>query len=264
MKRHQTTCKEKKNIEKNILLTNNNQLQMECKFLLQNQNILEEKIHKYEQQIQFLTQQHQQDIQTQQKQYEEKLEQQQKQYEKQIEKLELQNKELHNQLFDIAKQPKQNTIHNNNSNNTNQRTLNITNQLALYDLTEESIRSIVNEHFNEDVFNGGIEKIKKLVVDKILMNPESKKPKILMTDASRQNCKYLTNSGEVKTDLGCEKTYNLIKDPLLDRNEQICIDLVDNQNEREIRRRIYDQHTKNENSIKNKNQFLKKLFVEEN
>ena len=173
--------------------------------------------------------------------------------EEKIQSLEQQNKELQSQIYKIAKQPK-------NITNNNQK-INIINQLAVYDLTEESVRSIVNEHFTEEVFDGGIEKIKKLVVDKILMDSDSKKPKIVMTDASRLNAKYLTDSGEIKTDVGCEKTYNLLKNPLLDRNDKICIDLIDNQNEQEIKRQMYDQQSRNENSIKNKNQFVKTTIL---
>jgi hypothetical protein len=82
-----------------------------------------------------------------------------------------------------------------------------------------------------------------------------------MTDASRLNAKYLTDSGEIKTDVGCEKTYNLLKNPLLDRNVKICVDLVDNQNEKEIKRQMYDQQSRNENSIENKNQFVKTTIL---
>jgi hypothetical protein len=174
-------------------------------------------------------------------------------HEKEIQSLNDQLAEFKSQIFEIAKQPK--------TTNHNNQKINIINQLAVYDLTEENVRSIVNEHFTEEVFKGGIEKIKKLVVDKIITDSESKKPKIVMTDASRLNAKYLTDSGEIKTDVGCEKTYNLLKNPLLDRNDKICIDLVDNQNEREIKRRMYDQQSRNEQSINNKNQFVKTTIL---
>jgi transcriptional regulator with PAS, ATPase and Fis domain len=64
-------------------------------------------------------------------------------HEKEIQSLNDQLKEFKSQIFEIAKQPK--------TTNNNQK-INIINQLAVYDLTEESVRSIVNEHFTEEVF----------------------------------------------------------------------------------------------------------------
>jgi hypothetical protein len=243
LKQHNERCKQKDI----VLLTQQYQSHVQ---IIQKQ--LDQQQKHYEEKLEQQQKQYEEKLKEQQKQYEEKLKEQQKQ----IEKLENQNKEFHNQIFEIAKQPKQNTIHNNNSNNTNNQKINITNQLAVYDLTEESIKSILNEHFTEEVFKGGIDKIKKLVVDKILMNPDTGKPKVLMTDASRLNAKYLTDSGEVKTDVGCEKTYNLLKEPLLRKN-------VNTYSSLEYDRHSYDRFSENENSIKNKNQFIKKLFVDD-
>jgi hypothetical protein len=184
-------------------------------------------------------------------------------YEKEIQSLKEKNNELNekiekleSQIFEIAKQPK-------TTNNNNQK-INIINHLAVYDITQEKAINDIDENFSNEVFHGGPKAIAKLVRDKIITDPETGKPKLFLSDKSRLNAKYITETGEIEIDLGCEKTYNLIKDPLLDRNEKICIDLVDNQNEREIKRRIYDRFSINENSIKNKNQFLKKLFVNEN
>jgi hypothetical protein len=173
--------------------------------------------------------------------------------EEKIQSLEQQNKELQSQIYEIAKQPK-------NITNNNQK-INIINQLAVYDLTEESVRSIVDEHFTDEVFNGGIEKIKKLVVDKILMDSDSKKPKIVMTDASRLNAKYLTDSGEIKTDVGCEKTYNLLKNPLLRKNVNTYSSLLDTHEDRTDHNKIYDRFSRNEQSINNKNQFVKTTIL---
>jgi hypothetical protein len=233
-----------------------------CKKNFSTKSNLTKHLHNCKSKDNFLLESH---IQTIKENHEKEIQSIKEKYEKEFQSLKEKNNELkekieklESQLFDIAKQPKTTTTNNNNQK------ISIVNQLAVYDLTEESIKSIVNEHFNEDVFKGGIEKIKKLVVDKILMDSESKKSKIVMTDASRQNCKYLTNSGEVKTDVGCEKTYNLIKDPLLRKNVNIYSDLLDTHEDLTDQNIIYDRFSRNENSINNKNQFVKKLFVDEN
>jgi hypothetical protein len=130
------------------------------------------------------------------------------QYETEIQTLQCQlseQKELvktyQNQIFEIAKQPKQ--IHNNNnSNNTthnNQKTLNIMNQLATYDLTPERVREILDNHSLEKIFKDGPNSIADFVVEKILTDPTTQKPKLIATDRSRGVFKYKDTEGTMWT-----------------------------------------------------------------
>jgi hypothetical protein len=126
LRRHYLICKQKDIQEikkKNEELT----LQLET---IRNQYEKDMKLQKeqYEQQIQNIRELKKHQIQQQQ----EQLQQQREQIEK-----------LENQIFEIAKQPKQQQItnHNNQSTQTtNNRILNITNNLVPMDLTDEQIR----------------------------------------------------------------------------------------------------------------------------
>jgi seryl-tRNA synthetase len=92
---------------------------------------------------------------------------------KQLKTQENQVKELQNQIFELAKQPKNNITQN--TNNHNQRTLNIINQLAPYDLTEKSVRATVEKHYDKEMMLKGPEGLVQFVVEYVLTQPETKK-----------------------------------------------------------------------------------------
>jgi|688.fasta_scaffold518073_1 hypothetical protein len=84
------------------------------KSVFQHEQQIENQKEQYEQRLANQLEQHEKQIENQKEQYEQRLANQREKYEKeilnqkeQIEKLELQNREYHNQLFEIAKQPKQ-------------------------------------------------------------------------------------------------------------------------------------------------------------
>jgi DNA repair exonuclease SbcCD ATPase subunit len=118
--------------------------------------------------------------------FQEQLSEQKKQYERQIEKLENQIQKLENQIFEIAKQPTT-SVHNMTTTNNNQKTLNMINQLAPYDLTTERVQEILNDynHILEKVFGNGPNGIADFIVEKILFDSETQKPKLVATDRSR-------------------------------------------------------------------------------
>jgi hypothetical protein len=166
----------------------------------------------------------------QQKYYEEKLDQQQMQYEKQIEKLEQQLTEFKTQIFEIAKQPKQ-ILNNNNSNNTNtthnnQKTLNIVNQLAPYDLSIEMVQETLEKYALEKIFKDGPTSIADFVIEKILTDTTTQKPKLIATDRSRGVFKYKDAEGNVHIDNKLTKTTDILQKPLFKANDQILLDIL--------------------------------------
>ncbi|NBP58590.1 hypothetical protein EBU71_19045 [bacterium] len=195
-----------------------------------------------------LTERYENHIQSLQKQ----LSEQQFKYEKQIEKLELQNKELQMQIFEIAKQPKTTTVTNNNTTQT--RNTNIINQLALYDLNQEQITQLLTQHYNVETFYGGPEEIAKFAVQFLLTDPHTKKAKITCTDINRKNFKYVDNEQEVQVDPGFQKTHDLIKEPLSKANIRVYVDDLKQDD------KYHDQWRKNEDFISDRSEFSDKLI----
>lgn len=116
--------------------------------------------------------------------------------------VQLEKERLQDQLFEIAKQPKNNT-------NNNQRTMNIVNQLAPYDLDAESVRALIEEHFDKKCFMQGAEGITKMVANQLLTDQETGKKKMLCTDLARRKVKYIID-GKVVHDVGMQRTLDLI------------------------------------------------------
>jgi hypothetical protein len=207
LKRHHLTCKKKNKYIPEI------QLQVER--------------DQYEQQIQNLKYQYEQQIQTQQLQYEQQLQTQQLQIEKlesqieklesQIEKLESQIEKLENQIFEIAKQPKQNTINNNmqtTNTNNNQRIMNITNQLIPMNLSKDDLRQLVTKYYTTDTFLGGPESIAQMTVDHILVDQESGKFRVVCTDTARGIFYFQDADNNLIRDIGMQKIQEKLIAPL--------------------------------------------------
>jgi hypothetical protein len=172
--------------------------------------------------------QYEKQLQTQHEQYEKQLQTQHEQYEKQLQSLKTQNdqlqqqiKELQTQIFEIARQPKQ----VNHNHNNNQKTLNIIQQLADYDLDTLDIEQQLLESFTEEVFHGGPRKIIEMVTQLLFTHPETQKPKIICTDLARKNFKYRNpNTGEIEVDPGFQKTHDKVRMPLARANWNIYVD----------------------------------------
>jgi hypothetical protein len=163
-------------------------------------------------------------LQNQKEQYEQRLANQREKFEKeiliqkeQIEKLELQNRDYHNQLFEIAKQPKQQytTNHNNNSQTTtNNRILNITNHLIPIE-TDEEIRKMIDDQYTRNVFLGGSGSLKDMTVS-LLKDQETGKYRTVCSDASRSVFYYLDNENNLVKDIGMKNIHKKIQKPLFD------------------------------------------------
>ena len=160
-------------------------------------------------------------------QYETQLQTQHTQYEIQIQNLREQLDEFKTQIFEIAKQPKeQNTIHNTTKTmTTHNEKINVLNQLAPMDFeqSEEEIEKIIKAHFTEEVFLGGPRAIAQMIVRHILQDPESNKFRLLCTDSSRKHFKYVNaKTGEVQIDHRFQKFYDLLKTPSQRANFLAC------------------------------------------
>lgn len=161
---------------------------------------------------------------------------------------------LENQIFEIAKQPT--TIHN---TSTHQRILNIVHQLAPYDLEPDKIQEMVDQYFTAEVFRGGPDEIAKMTAEFLLTDPESKKPKVACTDASRRTFRYITSSDtRPQVDAGFQKTHGIIRRPLKQANYEWFDQLQKNTDDPfdTLRSRFYC----NDDFIANRSQFTGKVM----
>jgi hypothetical protein len=163
---------------------------------------------------------------------------------------------LQTQLFEIAKQP--NTInHNNNVSQTNNRTLNVVQQLGTYDFDEKRMEQILEENFTQDVFLGGPEKIAQFAAQYLLIDPETQKPKVICTDASRKTFRYVDpETQELQVDTGFQKTHRLIRRPLGQANLRVFYDHFLRNDPDDLHR---DQWKLNDDFIEDHHRFPEKL-----
>jgi hypothetical protein len=214
------------------VIKENNKLQKlrEEKTIRENCQTLQSENEYLKEEIQKIKNQKQEEIQ--------RLKDEKKVLDKEIEHLQLQNTEhkqqiehLQNQLVEIAKTPKMINTHNTTTNNTttnnnNQRTLNVVNQLAPYDLTTEKVQEILGEHTLEGVFIEGANGIADFVVEKILYDPKTKKPKLIATDRSRGVFRYKDDEGNIHVDHKLKRTADILQKPLLEASQQVGVDIL--------------------------------------
>lgn len=160
----------------------------------------------------------------------------------------------HDQIVEIAKQPTHIT-HTLTSNH--QRTVNIINQLGMYEFEEKRIEQILEETFTEDVFLGGPEKIAQVAAQFLLIDPESQKPRIVCTDISRKMYRYIDpQTRELQIDPGFQKTHRLIRRPLEQANLRVFYDYFLRNDPDDLHR---DQWKRNDEFIEDSNKFPEKL-----
>jgi hypothetical protein len=170
-----------------------------------------------------------------------------------------QNKQLLKQIFELAKQPKNSITQN--TNNHNQRTLNIINQLAPYDLTEESVRHTVEKHYDKEMMLKGPEGLVQFVVQHLLTQSGTGKKKMLCSDTSRKCGKYLSPDGKsLVKDFKMNHTLDLISPPLCRANINAMNEVSDNP-KITIRDRSYyhDRGMTNMSFISDRNRFSSRL-----
>jgi hypothetical protein len=168
----------------------------------------------HERELQLQREQHERELQNQRDNYEQQIQNQREQYEREIQLQQRQLDKFETQLFEIAKQPKQQQItnHNNNSQNTNNRILNITNHLIPIE-TDEEIRKMINNQYTRDIFLGGSESLKDMTVS-ILKDQETGKYRTVCSDASRSVFYYLDNENKLVKDIGMKNIHKKIQKPL--------------------------------------------------
>jgi hypothetical protein len=177
----------------------------------------------HEHQLQTQQQQHEHQLQTQKQQHEqqihliiEKFQTQQQQYEKEIQFLRDQLDEFKTQIFEIAKQPKQNINHNNNTQTThnNQRIMNITNQLIPMNLSKDDLRQLVTKYYTTDTFLGGPESIAQMTVNHILIDQETGKFRVVCTDTARGIFYFQDADNNLIRDIGMQAIQEKLIAPL--------------------------------------------------
>jgi hypothetical protein len=201
--------------------------------------------------------QREQSFQRQRKLYEEEFQKEREQYERERMDLQLKIEKLENQIFEIAKQP--HSVHHTttNTSQTNNRTLNVTNQLGAYDFDEKRMEQLLEENFTQDVFLGGPDKIAELAAHFLLMDPETQKPKVICTDASRKTYRYIDpETHELQLDPGFQRTHRLIKRPLGQANLRVFYDSFLRNDPDDLHR---DQWKANDDFIENQYKFPEKV-----
>jgi len=222
LKKHYERCKLKSVRMLEVEFENlKNKFQLDCEKYEQQ---LQTQQQQHEQQLQAQQQQHEQQLQAQQQQHEqqiqtvsEKLQTQREQYERQLQNQQLQIERLEGQIFEIAKQPKESHIHNNNTqNNThnNQRIMNIINQLIPMNLSEDDLRHLVTKYYTTDTFLGGPESIAQMTVDHILIDQESGKFRVVCTDTARGIFYYQDADNNLIRDIGMQAIQEKLIAPL--------------------------------------------------
>lgn len=165
---------------------------------------------------------------------------------------------LHNQLFEIAKQP--NTVHHTTTTTTtqtNMRMIHVVNQLGVYEFDEKRMEQLLEENFTQDVFLGGPDKIAEMAAQYLLTDLETQKPKVMCTDVSRKMYRYVDpETQELQTDPGFQKTHRLIKRPLEQANLRVFYDHFLRNDPDDYHR---DQWKKNDEFIEHQHKFPEKL-----
>jgi len=162
----------------------------------------------HEREIQIQREQHEREIQIQREQHEREIQIQREQHEREIQNQQRQLEKFATQLFEIAKQPKQQQITNNN------RILHITNHLIPIE-TDEEIRKMIHTQYTRNVFLGGSESLKDMTVS-ILKDQETGKYRAVCSDASRSVFYYLDNENNLVKDIGMKNIHKKIQKPLFD------------------------------------------------
>lgn len=191
------------------------QLSSKCYLLkhIQNCKLKDRTILNRELQIQ--KEKYDQELQTRIQQYEQQLQTQKEQYEREIQSLKEQLDEFKTQIFEIAKQPKQNTIHNNHSQNHTNIQNNHYNQyielLAPMTLTSERVEQELAARDQDKLFKEqGTHGVLDFVTE-ILHDPETGKQMIVCVDISRN--KYIcVMDGKVVVDDGLLQTRSIFSD----------------------------------------------------
>lgn len=176
------------------------------------------------------------------------------QYELQLQSQQERIERLENQIFEIAKQPTTNVT---SMSSTSQRIINIVNQLGAYEFIESEIEQILEENFTPDVFLGGPDKIAELTARHLLTDPITDKPRVVCTDVARRIFRYVDPvTRELLTDVGFQRTHQLLRRPLGQANLRVFSDKYLHNDPDDIHR---DQWKKNDDFIEDPNKFPSKL-----
>jgi len=148
-----------------------------------------------------------------------------------ISKLENQNKELLQQIKDLASIAidKPNTINNNHNltNNSNNKMIdNRTLNMIPLDLNQENLKRTLEEKFTENHLINGQKGVAQFFVENILVSDDNKYM-IKCTDPSRKMFIYLDSEGKLHKDMNAFKLTHIISDPVIDISHKLVNELPD-------------------------------------
>ena len=96
-----------------------------------------------------------------------------------------------------------------------------TNNISVFNRTDEEIKNIYSENLTIDHIAGGVQAIAKLIVEKVIKDMTGKSM-ITITDKSRGNAKYKLSTGEVVIDNGLDKFTEKHRDLVIKRMYQVA------------------------------------------
>ena len=165
-------------------------------------------------QIEEMKKQYERELQIQKEQHERELRIQREQHERELQFLRDQLDEFKTQIFEIAKQPKQNINNNTQTTHNNQRILNITNQLIPMNLSDDDLKQLIAKYYTTDTFLGGPESIAQMTVNHILIDQETGKFRVVCTDTARGIFYFQDADNNLIRDIGMQKIQEKLIAPL--------------------------------------------------
>jgi len=131
-----------------------------------------------------------------------------------------------------------------------------------FEQPQEEIEKIIKTHFTEEVFLGGPGAIARMIVQHLLLDPESNKYRLLCTDSSRKHFKYVdAKTGEVQIDHRFQRFYDLLKTPS-ERANFLAFYLSLEKNDFKNDKHFSDVRDRNSNFIKSRDLLSDRIISE--
>ena len=136
-------------------------------------------------------------------------------------KLQEQIQEYKNMMFQLASKPTSVNTTNNNTNTTN--TINKTENLVVFDWSQDNIKKKVEDNFTLKHLEGGIKGVAKFTYDHIITQSDGKKS-LICSDPARMMFKYKDTDGVIQKDVRATKLKNAVKDPIINKSKTLFIE----------------------------------------
>ena len=121
-------------------------------------------------------------------------------------------------LFQLASKP---TSVNNTNNTTTIN--NKTENLVVFDWSQDNIKKKVEDNFTLKHLENGIKGVAKFTYDHIITQPDGKK-NLMCSDPSRMIFKYKDSEGVLQKDVRATKLKNAVKDPIITKSKTLFVE----------------------------------------